>query len=63
MTNNINRVGACHENIYSRLKLFDILSDSFCGSWEKHDEHTMFFEGYLVLVQYDMENGHLLMET
>ena len=62
MTNHINRVRARHENIYSRLKIFDILSDSFRGSWEKHDKHKMFFEGCLVLVQYDMENGHPLME-
>ena len=40
MTNHINLVRACHENIYSRLKFFDILSDSFCGNWEKHDKYT-----------------------
>ena len=63
MRNYINRVRACHENIYSRLKFFNILSESFCSSWEKHDKHKMFFEGCLVLVQYDMEIGHPLMET
>ena len=62
MTSYINCVHACHENIYSKLKVFDILSDSFLSSLEKYDEHN-FFEGCLVLVQYDMGNGHPLMET
>lgn len=63
MTNFINRVRARHENIYSRLKVWDVLSDVFRGSWEKHNEHKMYFEGCLVLLQYDMENGHPLMEV
>ena len=63
MTNFINRVRARHENIYSRLKVWDVLSDVFCGSWEKHNEHKMYFEGCLVLLQHDMENGHPLMEV
>ena len=29
ITNHINCVRACHEDIYSRLKVFDILSDNF----------------------------------
>ena len=62
MTNHINCVRACHENIYSRLKVFNILSDSFRGSWEKHDKNKIFFEGCLVLVQYNIENGHPIME-
>ena len=42
MTNHINRVRACHENTYSRMKVFDILSDSFRGSWKNHDKHKMY---------------------
>ena len=63
ITKFINRIPACHKNIYSRLKVWDVLSDVFCGSWEKHNEHKMYFEGCLVLLQYDMENGHPLMEV
>ena len=63
MTNFIDCVRACHESFYNRLKVFDVLSDTFRGSWEKHDVHKMFFEGCVVLVQYDMENGHPLRET
>ncbi len=63
MTNFINRARGCHESFYNRLKVFDILSNTFCGSWEKHDIHKMFFEGCVVLIQYNMENGHPLMET
>ena len=59
MKHYINCVRACHENIY----FFNILSESFCCSWENHDKHKTFFEGSLVLVQYNMENGHPLMET
>ena len=47
MTNHINCVRARHENIYSRLKVFDILSDSSRGSWEKHDEHKNVFRRML----------------
>ena len=32
MTTHINRVRARHANIYSRLKVFNILLDSFHGS-------------------------------
>ena len=63
MTNFINRVRARHESFYGRLKNFGILSNTFHGSWNKREEHQMFFEGCAVLVQYDMENGHPLMET
>jgi len=62
MTNFINRVRARHESFYNRLKTFGILSN-FRGSWNKKEQHQMFFEGCAVLVQYDMENGHPLMET
>ena len=47
MTNHINCVRACHENIYSRLKVSDILSDRFRGSWEKHDKHKNVFRRML----------------
>jgi len=62
MTNFINRVRARHESFYSKLKAFGILARKFRGSWNKSEEHKMFFEGCAVLVQYDMENGHPLME-
>ena len=63
MTNFINRVRARHENFNARLKCFKILSETFCGSWGKKEEHKMVFEAICILVQYDMENGHPLMET
>ena len=63
MTNFINRVCDCHESHYLRINIFGVLFSNFCGSWNKSEEHKMFFEGYAVLVQYDMENGHLLMEA
>ena len=62
MTNFINRVRARHESFYNRLKTFGILTN-FRGSWNKKEQHKMFFEGCAVLVQYDMENGHPLMES
>ena len=62
MTNFINRVRARQESFYNRLKTFGILSN-FRGNWNKKGQHQMFFEGCAVLVQYDMENGHPLMET
>ena len=37
MANHINCVCPYHENMYSRMQTFNILSDSFCGNWEKHD--------------------------
>ena len=45
------------------IQVFGVLSSKFCGSWNKNEEHKMFFEGCVVLVQYDMENGHPLMEA
>ena len=42
MTNHINCARARYENIFSRLKVFGILSDRFRGSWEKHDKHKRF---------------------
>ena len=62
MTNFINRVRARHENINARIKTFDILSETFRGSWGKREEHKMFVEAICVLIQYDMENGYPLME-
>ena len=63
MTNFINRVRARHESFYFRIKVFGVLSSKFRGSWNKSEEHKMFFEGCAVLIQYDMENGHPLMEA
>ena len=63
MTNFINHARACHESFYFRIKVFGVLSSKFCGSWNKSEEHKMFFEGCAVLIQYDMENGHPLMEA
>ena len=45
MTSYINRVRVRHEIIYSRLKVFNILSYSFRGSLEKYDKHKIFFQG------------------
>ena len=63
MTNFINLVRARKENLNARLKCFKILSETFCGKWGKKEEHKMVFESICILVQYDMENGHSLMET
>ena len=63
MTNFINRVRARHESFYNKIKVFGILAHKFRGSWNKREEHKIFFEGLAVLVQYDMENGHPLMEA
>ena len=63
MTNFINQARARHESFYNRLKTFGILSNTFRGSWDKREDHQMFFEGCAVLVQYDLENSHPLMET
>ena len=59
----INRVRARHESFFKRLKDFNILKLKFRGSYDNHEEHRMYFEACCVLVQYDMENGHPLMET
>ena len=63
MTNFINCVRARHENFNARLKCFKIFSETFRGSWGKKEEHKMVFEAICILVQYEMENGHPLMET
>ena len=43
MANFIDCVSACNENIYSRLNVFDILSDTFCGNWERYDKNKIYF--------------------
>lgn len=54
------RVRARHENVNARLKAFKILSDRFRHSIKKHQ---MVFEAVCVIVQYDMDNGHPLMDV
>ena len=61
LTNFINRVRARHENFNARIKNFCILSDRFRSN--KKVEHKLAFEAICILVQYDMENGHPLMEV
>ena len=63
MTNFINCVYTCHGRFYFKIKVFGVLSSKFCGSWNKSEEHIMFFEGCTVFVQSDMDNGHPLMEA
>ena len=63
MTNFINCIHALHKFFNARLKCFKILFETFCGSWGKKEEHKIIFEAICILVQYDMENGHSLMET
>jgi hypothetical protein len=54
-----NRVRARHESFNGRLKSFKILDERFRHGKPKHQ---MVFEAICVLCQYDMENGHPLME-
>lgn len=56
----INRVRARHENFNARIKSFKILAERF-RSDRKH--HKSAFEAVCVLCQYDLENGHPLMEV
>ena len=60
MTNFINRVRARHENFNARMKNFKILSECFRSNRVKHKTA---FEAICILCQYDMENGHPLMEA
>ena len=49
------------ETLHTRLKFFKILEGRFRhkkGSEEKMKSHKTCFEAVLVLVQYDLENGH-----
>ena len=60
MTNFINRVRARHEHFNTRMKNFNILSQCFRLNRDKHETA---FEAICILSQYDMENGHPLMEA
>ena len=63
MTNHINCVRAHHKNIYFRLKVFNDLSNRLVFVVaRKSMTSIIFFEGCLVLVQYDVKNGHSLVE-
>jgi hypothetical protein len=61
MTNFVNRVRARHENFNARMKNFSILSNCFRSN--NKEKHKMAFEAVCVLCQYDMENGHPLMDV
>jgi hypothetical protein len=55
----INRVRARHENFNARIKNYRILADRFRSD---RSHHKIAFEAVCVLCQYDLENGHPLME-
>jgi hypothetical protein len=55
----INRVRARHENFNARIKSFRILAERFRSD---RAHHKIAFEAVCVLCQYDLENGHPLME-
>ncbi len=57
-----NRVRARHENFNARIKAFKILSETFRSVLEKKKKHKTVFEAVCIVVQYDLENGHPLME-
>ena len=61
MTNFINRSQARHENFNARIKNFNILSNCFRSN--DKIKHKMAFEAVCILCQYDMENGHPLMDV
>lgn len=54
-----HRVRARHESFNGRLKAFRVLDERFRHGKEKHKS---VFEAICVLCQFDMENGHPLME-
>ena len=59
------RAKSRQETLHSRLKFFKILDGRFRhrkGSEEKMKYHKTCFEAVLILVQYDLENGHPLFE-
>ena len=60
VTNHLNRIRARHESFNGRLKGFRILAETFRHGKEKHQT---VFEAGCVLIQYDLENGHPLMEV
>jgi len=53
------RVRARHENLNKRFKCFDILKSVFRHD---HTDHGTVMRAVAVLVQYDLENGHPLMD-
>ncbi len=59
------RAKSRQETINTRLKFFNVLGDRFChgkGTENKLRVHQTCFGAVYVLVQYDMENGHPLIE-
>jgi hypothetical protein len=59
------RAKSRQETINTRLKFFNVLGDRFRhgkGAENGLRVHQTCFEAVCVLVQYDMENGHPLME-
>ena len=58
-----NRVRARHETFNGRIKAFKILSETFRVVRDKKEKHKIAFETVCILCQYDLENGHPLMET
>jgi hypothetical protein len=60
------RVKSRQETFNTRLKFFNVLSGCFChgkGAEDKVQAHKRCIEAICVLVQYDLENGHPLMEV
>jgi hypothetical protein len=60
------RVKSRQETFNTRLKFFNVLSGCFRhgkGAEDKLQAHKRCFEAICVLVQYDLENGHPLMEV
>ena len=58
-----NRVRARHESFNARIKAFKILSETFRVVQEKKRKHMIVFETVCILCQYDLQNGHPLMES
>lgn len=54
------RVRARHENFNARLRVFNILEHRFRHGVERHQT---VFEAVCVICQYDMENGHPLLDA
>ena len=54
------------ETCFKRLKDFKVLRNSFChgkNTVDKLEQIKMSFDAAVVLVQYDIENGHLLFQV
>ena len=62
ITNFINCVHAGHKNINARIKTFNVLSETFCGSWRKRQERKILVKAICVFIQYNMENKYPLIE-